>query len=126
MDRSFALDILARAEAIVQSYRIILQRDEDGTWIGNTIELPNVFGDGPTPDESVRDTQQALVGAVAHMLELGQHPPESSARTEQVNIRLTPEERLVMTTAARRDGFKGLADFVRAAALLRTQPSSSR
>lgn len=120
LDRPFDPDILKRAEAIVHTYRIILESDEEGGWIGSTIELPNVFGGGNTPDECVRDTHEALIGAVAHMLELGQRPPESSARTVQVNIRLTPEEKLVLRSAARRNGFKGLSDYVRSAALERT------
>ena len=124
LDRPFDPDIVKRAEAIVRPYRIILENDGHGGLIGSTVELPGVFGEGETPDKCVGDTHQALIGAVAHMLELGQHPPESAARTLQVNIRLTPEEKLVLGTAARRDGFKGLSDFVRAAAMERTRQTT--
>jgi predicted RNase H-like HicB family nuclease len=37
-------------------------------------------------------------------------------RTEQLNIRVTPQERTALEAAARKHGFRGLADYVRAAA----------
>ncbi|MFH1418286.1 MAG: type II toxin-antitoxin system HicB family antitoxin [Planctomycetota bacterium] len=119
IDRPFDPDILARAEAIASGYRILLDRDEDGSWIGSSVELPTVFGEGDTPDACVESTVEALIGAVAHMIELGRHPPESSARTEQVNVRLTPEEKFVLVGAAQRIGFQGMSDFIRVAALER-------
>jgi predicted RNase H-like HicB family nuclease len=114
---------LQRAEQIARYYRIVLEYDDDAGWVGSGVELPTVFGGGKTPDECVKDTRAALVVAVAHMLERGQHPPESSARTLQVNIRLTPEEKLVLTNTARRVGFQGLSDFLRSIALQRAERS---
>lgn len=38
-------------------------------------------------------------------------------RTQQVNVRLTPEEKVILEGTARRKGFEGLSDFIRAAAL---------
>ena len=117
LDRPFAPAVLKRAREIVQHYRIVLEHDESGEWVGGTIEIPTAFGGGKTPAECVRDTFDAVVGVVAHMLEQGQLPPESSSRTEQVNIRLTAEEKFALSAAARRIGFKGLSDFIRSAAL---------
>jgi uncharacterized protein (DUF1778 family) len=54
------------------------------------------------------------------MLEQGQSPPPPASeemRVEQVNVRLTAEEKLALETAAQSKGYKGLSDFVRAAAL---------
>lgn len=119
--RPFDQDILRRAEQIARHYRVMLEHDDDAGWVGSGVELPTVFGGGKTPDECVENTREALVAAVAHMLELGQHPPESSARTLQVNIRLTPEEKLVLTNTAHRVGFQGLSDFVRSVALEHAQ-----
>lgn len=67
--------------------------------------------------------QHALTFAVATMIECGQRPPaaaSSGKRDVQVNIRLTAEEKLRLADAARRLGFKGVSDFVRLAALERT------
>lgn len=121
LDRPFDKALLQRAEQIARQYRIVLECDEQGDWIGSGVELPTVFGGGQTPDECVKDTRQALIVAVAHLLELGQHPPEATARTLQVNIRLTPEEKLVLTSTAHRIGFQGLSDYVRAVALERAE-----
>ena len=57
------------------------------------------------------------------MMECGQRPPaaaSSGKRDVQVNIRLTAQEKLRLSEAARRLGFKGVSDFVRLAALERT------
>ena len=82
--------------------------------------MPQVMNDGKTPDECVEKTRDILTTAVAYMLEQGQVPPAPAAenrRTEQLNIRLTPEEKLLLEDAARRKGFRGLSDFVRNASL---------
>jgi hypothetical protein len=81
---------------------------------------PHVFGNGKTPEECVNNTREALIGAVAYLLEQDQRLPASAregTRTEQVNVRLTADEKILPETAARRKGFQGLSDFLRAAAL---------
>jgi uncharacterized protein (DUF1778 family) len=37
--------------------------------------------------------------------------------TEQINVRLTPEEKLLLEEMARSKGFRGISDFVRSASL---------
>lgn len=55
------------------------------------------------------------------MLERGQMPPTSvSRRSEQINIRLTSEEKLLLEEESQRNGYKGLSDYVRAVALAGT------
>ena len=69
-------------------------------------------------------TREALAVAVATLLEAGDVPPPPASegkRTEQVNVRLTPEEKLLLEEAARSRGFRGLGDFVRSSALARTK-----
>jgi hypothetical protein len=34
-------------------------------------------------------------------------------RPAQINVRLTPEEKLLLEETARQEGFKGLSDFIR-------------
>ncbi len=84
------------------------------------MELPHVFGDGPTVERCVEETREALIGAVALLLEEGSRPPapaRENTRTQQVNVRLTAEEKILLESTSKRKGFNGLSDFIRAAAL---------
>ena len=119
IDRPFSRAVLQEAKRIADTYQVILN-GEEGHWYGRGLELPNVFGDGKTVSQCMEDTREALCGAVAYMLEQGQKPPtpaKEGARTQQVNVRLTAEEKVMLETTAKRKGFKGLSDFIRAAAL---------
>jgi predicted RNase H-like HicB family nuclease len=44
-------------------------------------------------------------------------------RTEQLNIRVTPQERAALESAAKARGFRGLADYLRAVAFSGKPPS---
>jgi len=117
--RPFDPRVLRRARQIASAYQIIIHY-EDGEYYGRGLEMPHVMNDGKTPDECVAKTRDILTTAVACMLEQRQVPPAPATdnrRTEQLNIRLTPEEKLLLEDAARRNGFRGLSDFVRNASL---------
>jgi predicted RNase H-like HicB family nuclease len=119
IDRPFAPHVLKEAKRIAAAYQVILHC-EDGHWYGRGLELPNVFGDGKSVNQCMEDTREALLGAVALMIEQGQKPPAAAragTRTQQVNVRLTPEEKVMLETTAKRKGFNGLSDFIRAAAM---------
>ena len=61
-----------------------------------------------------------FVSAVAWMLEKGEVPPPPASagrRTEQVILRLSVEEKLMLEATARSRGFSGLADYIRAAVI---------
>ena len=123
VDRPFEPALLKRARQIVDRYQVVI-RHEDGEYYGRGLELPGAVDDGKTPDECVANTRGAMVVMVAYMLEQNQSPPlpaTEGARTEQVNVRLTAEERLAMEQAAQRGGYRGLSDYVRAAALAATK-----
>lgn len=112
----------AEAKRFADSYQIILQF-EDGEWYGRGLEMPQVFGDGKTPEACIANTREALEGAVTYLLEEGGRPPAAATtgqRTEQVNVRLTAEEKVLLEASAKRKGFSGLSDFVRAAAIQAT------
>jgi hypothetical protein len=119
IDRPFDADTMARARAIADQYQVILAF-EDGHWYGRGLELPNIQGDWKTADQCVKDTREALCGWVAYLLEEGQRPPtpaREGTRTTQVNVRLTAEEKALLEATARRQGYSGLSDFFRAAAM---------
>src|SRR4051812_26952649 len=102
IDRPFDPAILRRAREIADSYQIILQF-EDGLYYGRGLEMPTVMNHGKTPDACVRATKDILTTAVAYLLEKGETPPAPAAenkRTEQVNVRLTAEEKLLLEEAA--------------------------
>lgn len=119
IDRPFELGILKRAREIAGAYQIILNF-EDGEYFGRGLELPLVMNDGKTPDECVRATRESFVTAIARMLECGETPPPPASenkRTEQINIRVSAEEKLLLEEAAKSKGFRGIGDFVRSTTL---------
>lgn len=119
VDRPFDADLLRRAGEIANQYQIILQY-EDGEYYGRALEMPGVMNHGRTPDACVANTRDILQTTIAHMLETGQTPPPPASegrRSEQINVRVTPEEKLRLEEIARRKGFRGVSDFVRSASL---------
>lgn len=75
MDRPFDKGFLDIAKGISEKYGITLFF-EDGQYYGKGVELPNVFADGKTKDECIKNTRQALLASTAHLLELGQSVPK--------------------------------------------------
>ncbi len=122
LNAPFAENILHKAQKIAGSYRIIMDKNENLGFVANSVELPTVFADGKTPDECYKAIEKALTVAVATMLEVGQKPPvpaSSRIRTEQINVRITSEEKMLLADAASSMGFKGISDFIRNIALNR-------
>jgi len=118
--------LLRKAEKIVSDYRIILEKNERLGFIGSSMEMPTVFADAKTPEQCYKATQEALMVAVATMIECGQRPPQPASakkRNEQVNVRLTSEEKILLSNAASSLGFKGISDFLRNIALNRVLSS---
>lgn len=112
--------MLAEAEQIARSYRLTIEPDTDLGFRGSSVEMPLVWADGKTLEACAKETLFALAGAVALMLEKGQRPPSPASagkREEQVNIRLTTDERLQIEEAARREGFRSTSDYMRHSAL---------
>ncbi|HEY2584417.1 MAG TPA: hypothetical protein VGI81_01485 [Tepidisphaeraceae bacterium] len=119
IDRRFDAGVLRRSRDIAGKYQVILQH-EGGEYIGRGLELPNAYEDAKTADECVRKTREMFVTVIATMLEDGEVPPPPASagkRTEQVNVRLSAEEKLVLEASARRRGYAGLADYIRVVAI---------
>ncbi len=117
-DRAFDPAVWSEADRLVRQYQVILHCEDDH-WYGRGLEFPKVFADGETADECVTETRKAMQGVVAFLIESGKSPPapaREGTRHQQVNVRLTAEERLLFESAARRKGFAGLSDFFRSAA----------
>lgn len=108
----------SEAERLVKQYQVVLHCEDDH-WYGRGLEFPKVFGDGATAEACLANTREAMQGVVAFLIESGKSPPapaREGTRRQQVNVRLTSEERLLFESAARRKGFAGLSDFFRSAA----------
>jgi predicted RNase H-like HicB family nuclease len=116
--------LLRAARAIAERYRFLVEPDADGDgYVGSSVEMPGVLGGGPDRASCIADTLEATVTSVATMLEKHQKPPSPSLdhkRDQQVNIRLTAAEKLRLDEASRREGFRSLSDFLRAAGLARS------
>ena len=115
----FDADIQAAAEKIVDAYDIVLRREDD-QWVGHALEYPEALGVGKTVQQCMEATRESLIAGVGTMLEMGDTPPvaaRQNVRSEQVNLRLTPEEKALIESRSRAKGFRGVADYVRTAIL---------
>ncbi len=112
--------VLREAEKLVDGYKIVIEPHKEAGFLGSAVEFPTAFAKGKTREKCLEATKEVLTAAVATMIHLGGTPPAPAAaqrRTTQVNVRLTPTEKDLMTRAAADSGFKGLGDFLRAAAM---------
>ncbi len=120
VDAPFDAALWRRASEIARQYRLTIEADPDCGYLGRSIEMPLAMGDGPTVEECVKSTLESQTLAVASMLEAGERPPAPSRegkREQQVNLRLSAEEKLTLEEASRREGYRSVSDFIRAAAM---------
>ncbi len=127
IDTPFAPKDLKRAKELAPRYRLVVEQqvDEFGGYGATVLELPNVYGWGETIEDCVHETNELLVTALAYLIEQGEPiptPAGENKRTEQVNVRLTPLEKMRLEAAADSEGYRGVSDYVRARAL---QPTSA-
>ncbi|MCE7969712.1 MAG: hypothetical protein DYG94_13350 [Leptolyngbya sp. PLA3] len=109
---------------MARSYQLVLSEEPEVGYLGRTVELPLAMADGKTLETCVKATLEATAAVIATMLELGQQPPapaREGKRDQQVNIRLTSEEKMRLEEASRREGFRSLSDFLRASGLNRAR-----
>jgi uncharacterized protein (DUF1778 family) len=127
LDRPVTPAIARQANQIAAKYQVIIRFDEEcDEYYGRGLELPGALGDGKTPDECVSSTRQAMAAIVGFMLERGEKPPAPAGlglRKIQLNVRVTPEEKLLFEEAARRNG-QGISDYIRSAALAKLARSA--
>jgi len=124
--RPFDPVIWKKAERIARDYAIVIQQSEEfGGYFGRGVEFPGVMGDGTSPEACIASVREGLTLATATLLEKGEVPPMPNSATEnrdqQVNVRLSRFEKLVLEDAARSRGYRGISDFMRAATLANLQ-----
>jgi predicted RNase H-like HicB family nuclease len=116
LSRPFDPHILARAREIANKYRIVLEPGENSGYVGTSLEMPGVMGDGTTPNACVKHVRDGLVVGVAYLLEKGQEPPtpeNEQVRNKQINIRVSEAEQRRLKEAAKAMGFSDISDFMR-------------
>ena len=120
VDRPFDPKLLRAAAGEAERYQITLAF-EDGDWYGRILDMPNVMNHGKTPNAAVKATREMLTTVIAYHMEEGDSypPPADERRTQQVNVRVSPAEKLQIEQLARREGFRGVGDYLRHAALAR-------
>ncbi len=104
---------------IVSGYRFIVELDETYGFVGRMIEMPGVVAEGKSADECIEKLRTQALDEVARIVREGQRPPVAGRRSEQVNIRLTPLEKMLVEDAAYQQGCT-LSDFLRGVALERS------
>lgn len=106
-----------RAAAIAESYTLLLTPEAGVGFVGSWLEFPYVMADGKSVE---RAASEALILAIAHMLETDRALPSPSSeqrRSEQVNIRLTALEKTLLEAMAKQGGYRSISDYIRAAAM---------
>ena len=58
---------------------IELDREEDGRWIAEAMELPGVMSYGATREEAISNTEKLAIEAIADRIQHGELPPGKSA-----------------------------------------------
>lgn len=124
LSREIDAKTLTRAQEIAHSYTVLLEPHERLGFMASALEFPTVWADGKTEAACLKKMRYALTGAVAFMLYSGEAPPQPASddrRDQQINIRLTSEEKALLENLAKRRGFRGISDLVRTAALSETR-----
>lgn len=63
---------------------IELDREEDGRWIAEAIELPGVMGYGATREEAISKTEKLAIEVIADRIQHGELPPSALSISFQV------------------------------------------
>ena len=57
-------------------FRVEIEREEDGRWIAEVVDLPGVLAYGSTPEEAQAKVQALALRVVADRLEHGEAGPD--------------------------------------------------
>jgi predicted RNase H-like HicB family nuclease len=99
------------------AYTLVIEPDPQIGYVGWAKEFPTVFADGPTPEDCMSALKFCLESSLGAMLDEGMELPRpisEAKRTQQVNIRLTPYEKQLLTRESAKRGFRGISDLIRA------------
>lgn len=107
----------AAAHKHIEKFVRVIKPDAPG-FLAYSLEMPGIIGRGRTAVSAIEQLNALLAHAVAMLLADGQTPPApaSDRKLEQINVRITAEEKLLLRELIQR-AQPGLSasDFVRAA-----------
>jgi predicted RNase H-like HicB family nuclease len=63
-------------EVADMTYTVEYEREDDGRWLAEVVELPGVFAYGVSSDEAITKAQALALGVLADRLEHGESKPE--------------------------------------------------
>lgn len=131
IDAPFDPAVLRRARRHASAFgRTTLFDAESGEWVSRCVELPDTIGVGDSARDAMKELTENLAVWFAYLAEQGDPwpDPSSAPRSEQVNIRLTVQERAEFEAAAKRLGLSSIADLVRLSVLdmIRNHPHDDR
>ena len=97
-----------RAEELAgRPYTFTLVKNEDGVWTSGVLEMPGVISEGDDPGEAIEMAEDALVGTIMSLIELGQEVAEPFRTREfsgRLQLRLNPELHRRATALATEQG----------------------
>ena len=71
LNRHFDEVVLAAATETAKNYLIVVEPNEELGFVGHAMKFPPVFGDGKTEEECRNNVREAIVAAIATMIEMG-------------------------------------------------------
>ena len=116
----FPEGVLEQAREAVRHYRLTIEESQQGGFLGSSIEMPHVFAHAAEVEACLAKTRSALAIAVAALIESGRAvpaPTSENRRDQQVNIRMSANEKALLEQASNREGFRSLSDFLRTTTL---------
>ena len=63
---------------------IASEREEDGRWIAEAIELPGVMSYGATREEAISNTEKLAIEVIADRIQHGELPPSALSISFQI------------------------------------------
>ncbi|HLO42196.1 MAG TPA: type II toxin-antitoxin system HicB family antitoxin [Phycisphaerales bacterium] len=118
--------IWSRAAQIAATYSLVIEPEAGVGYLGRTVELPLAMSDGETVAQCAANVIEATTLAVAAMLENNERPPipaREGRRDQQLNIRVSAEEKMRLESAANSGGYRSVSDYLREAGLGRARSS---
>ena len=124
--RPFPPGVEAEARRIVSRYRMFVRWvAEEGCYFAGCEEYGYLCGDGETRADAIEMASDGMVGVVGYELENGETPAvpladePQAGRAVHVDVELSTAEQSDFEQLARREGFRGVGDYLRHAALAR-------
>lgn len=54
-------------------YRVEIEREEDGRWLADVVDLPGAMAYGETPDDAVKNAEALALRVIADRIEHGEY-----------------------------------------------------